>query len=393
MPRLDRCRLLPAAILLCTLSTPSHAQDDPVVAIVAVAAAERGSLDRSVKQAANLAAYAQVLVYSRATGYAQTVFADIGDDVEAGQALVKLDVPEQDAALAAAQAELISAQAEVERAQADAQLQETMYELTKKLFDKQARSKLHLEEASASQTLSRARLKVAGAREKEFAAKLDGARARAGYSTVVAPFSGVVTQRLVDPGALVRAGTASGAMPLFEVQRQDKLRCRIDVPERDATLVIDSHRHKALSGAVAFAGSSLEWTSAEFAEMEVRFARALHPQTKHMRAEIIIDNSRGTMLPGFFGRASLNVDTRQEMLLVPNTGIQAPRKGVPHVFVVRNYPERPTVEMIEVRLGITDGRRTQVIEPALRPGTLVVVRGAANLLDGQSVRVPTETRS
>jgi RND family efflux transporter MFP subunit len=383
-------RWLRIAILAAAFATPSTAQDESVVA---VAPAERGHLDRVVKQAANLVAYEQVLVFSRATGYAQEVLVDIGDDVKKGQPLAFLDVPEQEATLAAAEAELIGTQAEVERAGADAKLKEALYELTKNLFDKQARSKFHLEEADANRELSRAMSKVAAAREKQARAKRERAKTLAGYGKVVAPFAGVVTQRLVDPGALVLAGSASGAMPLFEVQRVDKLRCRIDVPERDAILVIDSQKHGALSASVAFAGLSLEWTNAELGSANVRFSKALHSKSKHMLAEILVDNSQGRLLPGFFGRAILKVETGKRLLLVPNTGIQSPRKGVPHVFVVRNYPGSPTVERVNVQLGITDGRRTEIRQPALPPGTLVVVRGAANLLDGQAVRVPAGSGS
>ena len=369
---------------------------DGALSVVAVAEVTSGSLERSVRQAANLAAYEDVLVYARATGYASKVHVDVGQRVAAGEVLATIDVPEQEAALHAAEADLESAAAMIERATAQERIKKALYELTTDLFEKGARHKLDVEKARADSLLARAELSVAQARKKELAAKLRQAQAFSEYGRAKAPFAGIVTERRVDHGALVREGTSSNAMPLFRVQRVDKLRLRIEIPERQAILVMKSFAKGILHATSDLSGLHLELTPEQLASTGVRFAGAIHPKSKHMMAEIDLDNAEGKLLPGFFGQVTLSArgSTTQDAKLIPNTAIQAPRKAKPFVFLLRPTKSsgsaasgRGRVEKREVRLGLTDGRRTEILDGQLAAGDQVVVRGADVLLDGQEVLV------
>ena len=374
------------------LGTPAvvHSQENPVVAIRKVT---RGRLERKVRQAVTLFPYEQVKVYARATGYARKVHVDIGDEVEAGQLLLVLDIPEQEADLRAADAELSVAAAKVEKAHALVALKEAIFSLTSNLFEKGGRNKFQLEEAGAEKRLANAELRLAEALQEVALAGRERIKVLTSYGRVLAPFSGVVTARMVDTGALVLKGSSGGASALFEVQRVDKLRCRIEIPERDAMLVLQSYRHGTLQVGLEFdsqTGADAVLDPSDLTEATVRFAKSLHPLSHHMLAEIDLRNDERKLLPGLFGKATLTARgvSRENVILVPNTAVRAPRKAAPFVFLVEE--SKGGIQVVrkadEIKLGATDGSLTEVLE-GLSAGDWVVVRGAATLLDSQIVTV------
>lgn len=351
---------------------------------------EKGRLERVLRQPATLKPFEKVTVHARATGYAREVRADIGDEVEAGAVLVELEIPEMKADLAAAEAKVGTTEAMVEKAEANVAFKKSLLELTRNLHEKAGRTKFQLDEAEAEWKLARAEHQLAEARRKEAEAKLLRVETLLDYGRVRAPFAGVVTRRHVDTGALVRGGAVSDATPLFEVERIDKLRCRIDIPEREALLVLESSKEGTLSATVsvdALGGRELEFTPQELAEKGIRFARSLHAESHHMLAEIHIPNEGGRFIPGLFAKATLVARgaAKDETILVPNPAIRAPRGEEPFVFVVAGKEDgRATLEKRPVELGATDGSRIEVLR-GLEAGEEVVVRGAGGLLDGQEV--------
>ncbi|MGQ9588855.1 MAG: efflux RND transporter periplasmic adaptor subunit [Planctomycetota bacterium] len=368
---------------------PVIAQDLPVVLTQEV---EKGRIERVLRQAATLHPYEEVFVYARASGYAREVRADMGDRVESGDVLAVLDLPELEAELEAAEASVKTGEARVKSAAATLALKRAGYELTKSLFEKGGRTRFQLDEAQAGLELAAADLDLARALGDEAKARLKKIQAALSFGHVRSPFRGVVIRRLVDTGALVKGGTAGDSKPLFIVQRTDKLRCRVEIPERDVVLVLQAFERKRLEIQLvmdALPGEPFQLGPEQMTRESVRFASEVHPESHHMLAEIDIGNRDGALLPGLFGRVTLMArgvggGVGEEVALVANTAIRAPRTGRPFVFVVKEQEGRSTLEERSVELGLTDGTRTEIMS-GLQPGERVVVRGSGGLAAGHDV--------
>ncbi len=378
-------------LLLAGIPAMLRAQDKPIVLTRSVS---EGRLERSVRQSATLQPFERVPIHAKITGYAREVRVDIGDEVKANQVLVVLEVPEMEADLIAAKAEIGTASAMAEKAAANVELKQAVYKLTKELFDKSARTQFQLDEAAADLKVALAEVQLSKARKEESEAKLRRIEVLIGYARVVAPFAGVITRRAVDTGALVRAGGSGDGAPLLEIQRTDKLRCQIDIPERDVPFVLESFRHQTLSASIkldALPGEQFEFTPGELASSGARFTKAMYPESHHMLAEIDMANAEGKFIPGLFGKAILKARglAEKSTALVPNTAIQAPRRAVPFVFALKSEGGKARVEKRVVKLGISDGTFTEVLD-GLKRGETVVVRGAGALIEGQEVLAQPE---
>ena len=374
--------------LVLASALPAQASRVSVVQVV------RKSLRRPIEQAATLLPYARVLVRSMVTGFVSEVHVDIGDRVTKGAPLLVIAVPEIEAELAAADARVNSAEADLSHARANVRLEEIRYNLTKSLFEKKSRTRFQLEEADAQLKLAEAAVAAAEAKKAEAEAKVQKLRVLVGFGNINAPFTGVVTERRIDPGALVRGGLDGGATDLLTLERDDRLRCRIEIPEQDANLVLTARRRGGLGLKITLdvSGEEIKLSPADLAGESAHFALSLHPQSHHMLAEIELDNSSLNLRPGYFGKASFSIvptDDSVQSLVVPNTALRAPRKGRPHVFVVSRSSGEDRVRRLDVTPGATDGRNIEVspLGDGKLEGLWVVVRGGADLRGGEEVRI------
>ena len=133
---MPRTREAMKAVIGCLLAAGPwipglDAQETPVVL---AHTAEKGRLERVVRQSAALYPFEEVTVYAKVTGYAREVRVDLGDRVEAGQVVAVLDLPGEEAELLARQAEVKTADAQVKRSSAGLTLKQAVLELTKSLF-------------------------------------------------------------------------------------------------------------------------------------------------------------------------------------------------------------------------------------------------------------------
>jgi len=237
---------------------------------------------------------------------------------------------------------------------------------------------------------------MAAAEAKKAEAEANGQKLRVlvGFGNIKAPFTGVVTERKIDPGALVRGGLDGAATELLTLERDDRLRCRIEIPEQDAKLVLTARRRGGLGVKITLgtSGEEIELSPADLAGGGAHFALSLHPQSHHMLAEIELDNSSLNLRPGYFGKASFSIvptDDSARSFVIPNTALRAPRKGRPHVFVVSSNSGEGIVRRLDVTPGATDGRNIEVspLGDGKLEGLWVVVRGGADLRGGEKVSI------
>ncbi|MBI1872407.1 MAG: efflux RND transporter periplasmic adaptor subunit [Acidobacteria bacterium] len=356
----------------------SETKSSPAV-LVETTTPTRGDVIRRIDVVATLDPWKDAVLFAKTSGYLTSIRVDRGDRVRKGELLAVLDIPEVNDEYKRIEAEGERDQAEVEKSRADVRLQQLTL---RRLQAVQAEEP----GATTPQALDEASGKLDAARSAETAAEARLAATRAererltsllAYSRIVAPFDGVVTERDVDPGALITAGTQSKPTPIVTIVNASKLRAMVDVPERDvaslavgrsARLRVDAHPDRTFVAAVS------------------RFSGALDPKTRTMRTEVLVENKDGLLAPGMFGRISLDLERRANVLTLPPTGLHY-QKDQAYVFVADSDRAR----QINVQIGADDGTRVE-IRSGLAGGESVIVKASEPLVDGTSItRAPTTT--
>src|SRR5579862_3500494 len=184
------------------------------------------------------AAWHSTTIYARVNGYVATWYVDIGDKVKAGQLLALLETPELDAQLAAARAQLESAQAQLQVRRAETELSSTTYERWRD-SPQGVVSEQEREEKRADYHSAAARSKAAEAEVALDRARVNQYAALAQFKRVTAPYDGVVTNRDIDTGNLVTAGSSANNTPLFVMTQNDPIRIFVEVPQSAAADLMD----------------------------------------------------------------------------------------------------------------------------------------------------------
>ena len=277
---------------------------------------------------------------AKTSGYITEVRADIGDHVKKDQALAVISAPELDKALLQARSQLAarkqmlrSAEAAVAQARqalavatsqlasykAELALQQVTLKRQEELSAGNAATPQQLDEIRSRTDVARANLGIAEAKIASAQADIQAAQANRdvaaaqidvadaqvqeseallAYTKISAPFDGIITRRVVNPGDLVQAATTSRAMPLFTIQRIDTVRVFCDVPELDAAGVV-------VGGAAEVKVYGLD---GQIITGEVtRLASALNPSTRTMRAEIDLKNAREALRSGMYAQITLTL--------------------------------------------------------------------------------------
>ena len=184
-----------------------------------LASVEKGGVATVVKLPAQLAAYEEVSIFPKVNGYVKTVQVDIGSKVSEGDLLMVLEAPELNQAAAEAKEKYAKALAD--------------YSIDKEDYQR-------LQEAAATPgavsplDISTAKAKMDAANSLCNAEKANWQvqETMMGYLKVTAPFTGVITERNVNPGALV--STAEKDKPMLELKQISHLRLQVDIPENVA---------------------------------------------------------------------------------------------------------------------------------------------------------------
>jgi RND family efflux transporter MFP subunit len=263
-------------------------------------------------------------IYARVSGYLAKWVADIGDRVQKDQSLATIDTPELDAQLAAAQAQLNAAEAEVKVKEAEAKFAKTTYDRWRE-SPVGVVSKQETEAKMANYETSIAQLNAAHAKVKLDQANVDRLTFLTRFKQVTAPYEGVITQRQVDIGDLVTAGSTANTSPLFGITQADRIRVFVDVPQSASAQIGD--------GTIAQVAAS-EVPNRIFEGKVARTSRSIDVHARTLRVEVDLDNADLALLPGMYVQVTFR--------LKPTTFVQVPasalifRASGPQVAVVDN---------------------------------------------------------
>ncbi len=300
-------------------------------------------------------AYADAPIYARTSGYLKSWKVDIGTHVKKGQLLAEIDAPEVDQELLQAQADLATAEANAKLARSTA---ERWIELRKSDAVSQQDADEKVGDAAAKAAL----------RESAHA-NVERLRELQGFKRIVAPFSGVITARNIDIGALVNA--ASG-VELFRIAASEKLRVYVQVPQIYAPAI-----KPGLAAELEFA----ERPNQHFHGTLVRSADAIDNASRTLRAEIEVDNAAAKLLPGAYARVHLQLPAPAALRLPVSTlifrsaGLQ-----------VATVDAQQHIHLKSIQLGRDFGNEVEVIA-GLNSEDNVVLNPPDAVIDGESVRV------
>lgn len=251
------------------------------------------ALSAQTRIPAELAAYQKVTIMARVSGMVEKVTVDRGSVVKEGDLLVELSAPELDAQIAEARARVEASLArKVESEARSGAAAATLERL--KAAAKTAGAVAENDIVQAQKALEAAQGAVASI-EKEAAALAAAARsleALKALQVIRAPFSGVITARLIHPGAVVSPAGAG----MLELEHVSRLRCVMAVPEAETTQVR--------------AGLRLEFTVAahperRFSGVVARISKSLDSKTRTMPVELDVVNSGGALAPGMYAEVLL----------------------------------------------------------------------------------------
>ncbi len=316
------------------------------------------------------AAWFESTIYARVNGYVEKWLADIGDHVKKGQLLATIETPELDAELAAARSQLQVSQAQVSAREAEAELAKTTNERWRD-SPKGVVSEQEREEKKADYDSSVARLYSAKAQVALDKSRVEQYTALTQFKRVTAPFDGTVTERKIDVGNLVTAGSTAATTSLYRMTQNDPLRVFVDVPQSAAEELMK----QGVPAQIRSSGSA----AGVFYGRIARSAQAINPQARTMRVEVDLPNPNNALVPGMYVTAAFRLDPKG-LVQVPAAALIF-RQGGPRVARVTGGGK---VEFVEVTIARDNGSVVD-LGSGVRPGDPLVLNISSQITAGQTV--------
>jgi RND family efflux transporter MFP subunit len=403
LPRLGRQREAVAIARAAEVSLPS----------VMTAKAVSTSNSSDLLLPGNTEAITVASIYARANGYVRERLVDIGSVVRAGQTLAVIESPEVDQELAQARASLEQAKAAMEQATANlAQAKAGVNQATANVEQASANEDIAAttdqrwsrlvqrgvlprqsgdERRSAYQArkaevaAARAALVTAEANVVSRTADLGAARANIDAQTanvrrlerlqsferVLAPFDGVITERKVERGDLVTAGSG-GDRNLFTIAQARTLRIQVRVPQAYSVDLRAGQTAKVIVR---------ERPGREYVGKVARTAEALDAASRTLLTEVQVDNTSGELLPGMYAQISFAIPRTTPVVTIPANALVADAQGTRVAVVDANG----RAHFRKVDVGRDLGTDVEVLS-GVAAGEVVASNPPDTLKDGQQVK-------
>jgi RND family efflux transporter MFP subunit len=319
---------------------------------------KRDTLETRLTIPGELAAYQQVDLYAKVTGFVKELKVDIGSKVKTGQVLIILEAPELVAQLSAAESRLRS--------------QEALFTAS------EANYKRLVETSKTPGTISQNDLDIAEAKKKSDYANLEAARAShkevndiRSYLVIRAPFDGTITARNVNVGAYVGPTGKGSEFPALTLQQQEHLRLVISIPESYSGYFNQGHE-------VTFRIKS--YPSEKFTARLTRLSGALDLRLRSQRAEADIKNADGKLLPGTVADVTATLRSSEGSFVVPKSAVVNSSEGVFVVRVVNGHAQR-----VAVKRGLETRDEVEVFGE-LSGNDVLLKKASDEIKDGQEIR-------
>lgn len=387
------CVLLASMAAGCSRTQSADARNRGNPVAVRVITVEEQVVRRQVLATGSLYALEESTISAEVEGRVESIHADVGDRVTAGQPLVTLakqelqfEMDRQAAAVQQIRARLglapgaplpsdPSQVAFVRRAAADLFDAEQKLNRAQELARDQLISREQLDEAQTSFQRARAAYELAVQEVDQLKAQLQSSEAarklaekKLADATIRAPFPGAVARRHVSQGEFLRVQS-----PVMILVRTDRLRARLAVPERWAAALQTGTRVDVRVEA---------YPNEVFQGKLERINPAVSPETRTFEVEALLDNPGGKLKPGFFVNATLASEVQEKATMVPAEAVVY-RYGTYKVFVVSG----DKLQEREIKPGTQEHARVEVLE-GVKPGEKIAIGNERELFDGATVKLP-----
>jgi membrane fusion protein, multidrug efflux system len=307
----------------------------------------------------NLQAFEESPIFARTNGYLLRWYKDMGSRIQKGELLAAIDTPEIDQELSQARAtrEQIKAQLELAKISSDrwANLRKT-----------DAVSQQEADQQASGYQQAQANLAAAEANVRRLE-QLES------FKNVYAPFSGVLTHRTVDPGALINAGAGATGKELFDIARVDPLRVYVSVPQAYAP---------TMKAGMKAAITLQEFPGQKFFGTIARTADAIDPATRTLLTEVDVPNKDGKLLPGSFGQVHFATGTNVPRITIPVNAMIFRAEG-PRVAVVGQDGK---VGFHPISIGRDFGATLEILG-GIDQSDQIIINPSDSLEEGQQVHV------
>jgi RND family efflux transporter MFP subunit len=339
----------------------------PAVDVVLVHPASQG---QDLVLPGQTAAWFESTIYARVSGYVEKWLVDIGDHVKRGQLLATIETPELDAELSAARAQLKASQAQVAARKAEAAFSKTTNERWRD-SPKGVVSDQEREAKKADYESAEARLYAAEAQVALDKSRVDQYNALAEFKEVTAPFDGTITERKIDVGNLVTAGSSSTTTPLYRISQTDPLRIFVDVPQNAAGELMKTGVPAEIRATGAIGGI--------FAGKIARSAQSLNAQARTMRVEVDMPNADHALVPGMYVNVAFRLQPRGQVE-VPAAALIFRAGGAQ----VARVDADGKIAFEHVTIARDDGSMVELASGA-KAGDRLVLNISSQIADGEAV--------
>ena len=307
----------------------------------------------------NLQAFEESPIFARTNGYLLRWYKDIGSKVQKGELLAAIDTPEVDQ-------ELSQARATREQVKSALELAKISADRWANLRKSDSVSQQEADQQASGYQQGQANLAAAEANVRRLE-QLES------FKNVYAPFSGVLTRRNVDPGALINSGTGATGKELFDIARVDPLRVYVSVPQAYAP---------SMKVGVKAVVTLQEFPGQKFTGVIARTADAIDPATRTLNTEVDVPNKDGKLLPGSFGQVHFATGTSVSRITIPVNAMLFRAEG-PQAAVVDKDGK---VHLQPISIGRDFGATLEILG-GLDVSNQIVINPADSLEEGQKVHV------
>ncbi|MGA9641319.1 MAG: efflux RND transporter periplasmic adaptor subunit [Terriglobales bacterium] len=333
--------------------------DAAAIPTVAVVQPKSETGDDQLVLPGNLQAYEESPIFARTNGYLLRWYKDMGSRVQKGELLASIDTPEVDQ-------ELSQARASREQIKAALGLAKISADRWANLRKTDSVSEQEADQQASGYEQAKANLAAADANVRRL-------EQMESFKNVEAPFSGVLTRRNVDPGALINSGAQTTGKELFDLARVDPLRVYVSVPQAYAP---------SMKVGVKAAVTLQEFPGQKFTGIVVRTADAIDPATRTLNTEVDVPNKDGKLLPGSFGQVHFAVGSPVQRITIPVNAMLFRAEG-PQVGVVGNDNK---VQLRSITIGQDYGATLEILG-GLDVNDRIIINPSDSLESGQQVRV------
>ncbi|HZK80631.1 MAG TPA: efflux RND transporter periplasmic adaptor subunit, partial [Humisphaera sp.] len=313
----------------------------------------------------------ETTIFGRTNGYVSKWFVDIGDHVKENQVLATIETPELDDQLHETKANFAQLQAQSNVAATNAHFAKISDDRWEAAAPEGAVSQQERDEKKAELDSALAKLEAAKSAVNLAKAQVQRLETLEKFKQVVAPFDGVITQRFLDIGSLVTAGSTTNTTPLYTISQSNQIRVFVDVPQPAVPDIRVGMHAKA---------TARELPGQEFVGIVDRTAASIDPKSRTLKVEVLVPNAKLDLLPGMYVQVTFATSRSNPPLRIPAAALIFGSEG-PEVAVVAD-DKRITFRPIKIARDMGDAVE---VASGVSENEMVALNVGSQVVSGEQV--------